>query len=164
MEIIFLRHGPAGDKAAWAESGRPDSERPLTKDGREKTREAAAGLAVMIGSADLVATSPWLRARQTAELAAKALGCPLVESDLLLPHRTGAALSEWLADLGGERVVLVGHEPHLSRVITWLMSGGDRPLVTLKKAQALALETKRAARGTATLAWSLPPRALRELA
>lgn len=163
MEIIFFRHGLAGDKAEWAETGRPDSERPLTKEGRERTKEAAEGLAAWAGKAELVATSPWKRARQTAEYAAKSFGAPLVETDLLLPHRTGHDLSEWLSGLDGERVVLVGHEPHLSRVATWLMSGSERPVVALKKAQAVCLETKRAARGTATLLWSLPPKALRGL-
>lgn len=163
MEIIFFRHGLAGDKTEWAETGKPDSERPLTKEGKEKTKEAADGLAAFVEKADLVATSPWKRARQTAELASKSLKAPLAETDLLLPHRSGADLSEWLSGLEGERVVLVGHEPHLSRVVTWLLSGAERPVVALKKAQALCVETNRAARGTGVLLWSLPPKALRAL-
>jgi phosphohistidine phosphatase len=85
MEIIFLRHAPAGEREDWAKTGRPDSERPLTMDGRKRAREAAKGLARLIETADLVATSPWSRARETAAFAAKALGAPLVESNFLLP-------------------------------------------------------------------------------
>lgn len=165
MEIIFLRHGPAGEREDWAKTGRPDSERPLTPEGRKRAREAAKGLAAFIGTADLVATSPWARAKETAELAAKALGAPLVESGFLLPHRSPASLAGWLSGLQGERVVLVGHEPHLSKVLSWLVTGsGSRSIVALKKAQAAMLETSRAAAGSAVLAWSLPPKALRRLA
>ncbi len=165
MEIIFLRHAPAGEREDWAGTGRPDAERPLTMDGRKRAREAAKGLAKFIETADLVATSPWARAKETADIVAKALGAPLVESNFLLPHRSPASLAGWLSGLDGQRVVLVGHEPHLSKVISWLMTGsGAHTIVGLKKAQALLLETKKAAAGSAILAWSLPPRALRRLA
>lgn len=165
MEIIFLRHAPAGEREDWAKTGRPDSDRPLTADGRKRAREAAKGLAAFIGNADLVATSPWARARETGEFAAKALGIPLVESNFLLPHRSPASIAGWLSGLEGERVVLVGHEPHLSKVISWLLTGsGSRSLLALKKAQAAMLETPKAAAGSAMLVWSLPPRVLRRLA
>ncbi|UPT72767.1 MAG: histidine phosphatase family protein [Elusimicrobiota bacterium] len=85
MEIIIFRHGPAGEREDWAKTGRPDSERPLTADGRKRTKEAARGLAALAGRVDLVATSPWTRAKETAEYAAKACGAPLVESNYLLP-------------------------------------------------------------------------------
>ncbi|MCM2305627.1 MAG: histidine phosphatase family protein [Elusimicrobia bacterium] len=163
MEIIFLRHAPAGEREDWARTGRPDAERPLTADGRKRAREAAKGLAKLIGTADLVATSPWPRAKETAEIAAKALGAPLAETNFLLPHRSPASLAGWLSGLDGERVVLVGHEPHLSRVISWLLAGSSRTLVAMKKAQAVLLETPKAAAGSAVLAWSVPPRVLRRL-
>lgn len=162
MEIIFLRHAPAGEREDWAKTGRPDSERPLTPEGRKRARETARGLAAFLETADLVATSPWARAKETAEIAAKALGAPLVETNFLLPHRSPASLAGWLSGLDGERVVLVGHEPHLSKAISWLMTGsGSRTIVGLKKSQAAMLETKKAAAGSAVLAWSLPPKALR---
>lgn len=164
MELIVFRHGPAGDKEEWAKTGRPDSERPLTADGRKRAREAARGLAAIAGKVDLVATSPWTRARQTAELAAEAFGAPLAETNFLLPHRSPESLAKWLSGLADERVVLVGHEPHLSKVIGWLLTGDERSYVGLKKAQAALLETKKAAGARATLLWSIPPKALRKLA
>lgn len=164
MEIVFLRHAPAGEREDWARTGRPDSERPLTMDGRKRARQAAKGLASFIATADLVATSPWVRAKETAIIVAKALGAPLVETNFLLPHRSPSSLAGWLSGLDGQRVVLVGHEPHLSKVISWLMMGsGSRSIVALKKSQAVLLETKKAAAGSAVLAWSLPPKALRRL-
>lgn len=163
MEIIFLRHAPAGERVAWALTGRPDADRPLTSDGRKRAREAAKGLAEFVGGVDLVATSPWARAKETAEIAAKALGAPLAQSNLLLPHRSPASLAAWLSGLDGQRVVLVGHEPHLSKAIGWLLTGSARTLVALKKSQAVLIETKKAAPGGAALIWSLPPRVLRGL-
>ena len=161
MEIIFLRHALAAQREDWARTGRPDSERPLTMGGRKLAREAAKGLAKLIKTADLVVTSPWVRAQETAEIAAKALDAPLVESDFLLPHRSPSSLAAWLSGLDGHRVVLVGHEPHLTKVISWLMTGGDsHGVVVLKKTQALLLEPRKAAAGSAVLAWSLPPRIL----
>ncbi len=164
MEIIFLRHAPAGEREDWAATGRPDAERPLTMEGRKRAREAAKGLLKFVETVDLVATSPWARAKETAEVVAKAFGAPLVESNFLLPHRSPSSLASWLSGLDGQRVIVVGHEPHLSRVIAWLLTGsGARSIVGLKKAQAALLETKKAAAGSAVLAWSLPPRALRRL-
>lgn len=163
MELIIFRHGPAGEKEDWAKTGRPDSERPLTADGRKRTRQSARGLKYMAETASLVATSPWLRARQTAEILAEALGAPLAETNLLLPHRSPASLAKWLSGLADERVVLVGHEPHLSKLIGWFLTGDERSYVGLKKAQAVLLETQKAAGARATLAWSIPPKALRKL-
>jgi phosphohistidine phosphatase len=163
MEIIILRHGPAGESEDWAKTGRPDSERPLTDDGRRRARGSARGRAVLAGKVDLVATSPWTRARQTAELAAKELGAPLAETDLLLPHRSPGSLAKWLAGLKNERVVLVGHEPHLSKVIGWFLTGDERSYVALKKGQAALLQTAKAEGARATLVWSVPSRALRRL-
>lgn len=162
MELIILRHAPAGDKREWAKSGRPDPERPLTAQGRRRAKSAAEGLAALCGSADLVATSPWVRARRTAEPVAKALGARLVETPLLIPGASPAELSRWLTGLRKKRVVLVGHEPHLSGVVSWLMTGKTRPVVLLKKGQAVSLELPASGRN-AVLLWSLPPRALKRL-
>jgi phosphohistidine phosphatase len=164
MEIIVLRHAPAGDKKEWAKTGKPDSARPLTAQGRRRARSAAAGLAALVGSADVVATSPWKRALKTAEPAARALGARLLETPLLTPGRAPAELARWVAGLREARVVLVGHEPHLSGVVSWILTGRAAPaVVALKKGQALLLNAPAAARG-ATLVWSLPPGALKRAA
>lgn len=159
-----MRHGPAGEREDWARTGRPDSERPLTADGRKRVRDAARGLRALAGGIDLVAASPWTRARQTAEIAAKELGAPLAETNFLLPHRSPESLAKWLSGLKNERIVLVGHEPHLSKVIGWFLTGDERGYVALKKGQAALLETAKAEGARATLVWSVPSKALRRLA
>lgn len=157
-----MRHGLAADKARWAESGRSDSKRPLTAEGRRKTAEAAAGLATL-ARVELVATSPWTRAKQTAAILARELGAPVAACPALVPSRPFEELAVWLAARKEERVALVGHEPHLSRFVSWLLAGDPRPLLSLKKAQACLLELPEPAPGKAVLRWSLPPRALRAL-
>ena len=67
MELLVFRHGPAGDKKEWMAAGRDDSLRPLTKDGRDKTRKAAAGLSRLLDGLDVIAASPLKRAAQTAD-------------------------------------------------------------------------------------------------
>jgi len=164
MELLIVRHGPAGDPAKWAKSGRADRERPLTPDGRRKTREAAAGLAEAFGRADLVATSSWKRAAQTAALAAKALGAGVpVDCPPLVPGSAPEDLLAWLKLRREKRVVLVGHDPQLSRFASWLMTGRPSEVIHLKKSQAALLELEKASPGAAVLAWSLAPRQLRAL-
>lgn len=165
MELLLVRHGPAGDPAKWAESGRADRERPLTPDGRRKTAEAAAGLAEAFGRGGLVAASPWKRAVQTAALVAKALGARTpVECPPLVPGSAREDLLAWLKLRREDRVVLVGHEPQLSSLASWLMTGRPSAVIRLKKSQAVLLELSKPAPGAAVLIWSLAPRQLRALA
>jgi phosphohistidine phosphatase len=87
-----------------------------------------------------------------------------VECPALVP---GAPLEDalaWLKTRREKRLVLVGHEPHLSRFASFLLTGRDRSFLRLKKPQALLLELKTFDPGDALLAWSLPPRQLRSLA
>jgi phosphohistidine phosphatase len=167
MELLIVRHGPAGDaaeKAAWKRSGRPDSDRPLTKEGRRRTKEAAAGLARAVEGFGVVATSPWARAAQTAALVAKALDADLVECPALIPDSPFEDALSWLRARPEKRLALVGHDPYLSRFASWLLTGRERAILRLKKPQAVLLELKRLEPGAAELVWSLPPRPLRALA
>src|ERR1700686_4214330 len=70
MDIWLLRHAVAEEVSA---SGR-DADRALTPDGLRRAERVARGLAALEPSIDLVLTSPYRRARQTAEPAARALG------------------------------------------------------------------------------------------
>lgn len=166
MELLIVRHGPAGnaaEKAEWILS-RNDSERPLTKDGRRRTKDAAAGLARVVEGFGVVATSPWTRAAQTAGLIAKALDADLVECPALIPDKPLEDALAWLKTRKEKRLALVGHDPHLSQLASWLLTGRERAVLRLKKPQALLLELKKLEPGGAELVWSIPPRQLRSLA
>lgn len=166
MRLILVRHGPAGDgkaKAAWAATGRPDAERPLTAEGREKMRRAARGIAWLADGAQLIASSPLARAKQTAELLRERLRAPLAETGALAPSAEPAELLRWLAGRPERTIVLAGHEPQLGRVIAWLCAGGAAPFTELKKGQACLLELRERRAGRARLIWSVAPAELRRL-
>jgi phosphohistidine phosphatase len=166
MELLVIRHADAGDAADFARSGRPDDERPLSAEGRKKMSQGARGLREIAPDVAVLATSPLTRARQTADIVAEAYGgLPIETVPALRPAQPPAALAEWLARRAAEGLVaVVGHEPHLSTTVGWLLTGEARSLVELKKGAACLLATDRAwGPGAAVLRWSLMPGQLRAL-
>lgn len=161
-----MRHGPATDRDWCTERGKPDALRPLTADGRRRTRRAARGLARVVPSLDLVATSPLLRAMQTAEIVARACGDArkLTVSELR-PGTSPAALGAWLQTRRESVIALVGHEPDLGLLVGWLLTSAPIALTPFKKGQACLLEFDGRARpGGGRLSWSLTSRQLGGLA
>ncbi|QOV91383.1 SixA phosphatase family protein [Humisphaera borealis] len=163
-----MRHAIAKDPAQFAETGAPDAERPLTKQGRRRMRLAARGLAALVPDIGVVASSPLLRAVETAELIAKryAKGGVDVETlrlSALAPGKSGSLLLSWLEDQPRDcAVVLVGHEPHLGHFVSWSLTGLRDSFVELKKGAAVLLEFGDSVRpGRARLIWSLRPGQLR---
>lgn len=170
MNLLVIRHAIAEDKERFAATGRKDDVRPLTEEGRSKMRRAALGLRTVVGRIGQLASSPLVRARETAEIVAPELGVARVEIvDALRPDRSYGELLEWLQGIAPnddeDRVVaIVGHEPHLSGLVTWLMTGGDESRIELKKGAACLLRFDRAPeQGEAVLRWSLTPSQLRDL-
>ena len=74
MRLLFIRHAIADDREEWAKSGRPDADRPLTDRGRDRMRRAARGLTRLITQPDIIATSPYLRAVETAAIVSNEFG------------------------------------------------------------------------------------------
>ena len=161
MYLYLLRHGIA------VESGTPgyenDSERPLVPKGERRLRSVAAAMEKLELSFDLILSSPFLRARQTAEIVAGEL--PLKKRieffEGLVPGGNPKALIHALHELkpAPENVLLVGHEPYLSRLISLLVSGGaDAAAVEMKKGGLCKLEAGELRLGQcARLAWLLTP-------
>jgi len=166
MDILLLRHAIAEDREQWADAGFPDSRRPLTTRGREKMKLGARGLALIAGPVDLVATSPYERAKGTARLVAKALGHPRVVSiEALSAGRPALDTLRWLAGRREKRVLLVGHEPDLGRLAALLVHGEASPPLAMKKGGACLLHTpRRPSPGSAELRWFLTPALLRRMA
>lgn len=167
MRLLVIRHGIAGDREAFARSGRPDDERPLTPKGRRRMRRNARGLRTLVTSVDVLATSPLVRAAQTADLVADAYEDEPERAarDELRPESPLDAVGAWLrAHPAGHTVAVVGHEPQLSRLVSWLLAGEDRSLVRLAKGGACLLSFDGApGPRCATLEWLLQPRELRAL-
>ena len=166
MNLFILRHGLASDPG---EDGQPrdlkDAERPLSPKGRQRMRHITAAMRAMQLKFDVVATSPLLRARQTAQIVTEALELrrQLVLTDNLAPAGSPQLLVEQLNELGprAKNILLVGHEPYLSRLIALLVAGNTMAAVDLKKGglAKLEIEKLRYAR-CATFAWLLTPKQL----
>lgn len=169
MHLLVIRHAIAEDKEVFARSGRTDDLRPLTDEGRAKMRRAAAGLRSIAPKLALVATSPLVRARQTAEIVVAALGPVRTETvEALRPDQAFAEFLAWLRTRVEEEnenaVAIVGHEPHLGGLVTWLMTGVEESRLELKKGGACLLAFDGAPReARAALLWLVTPSLLREL-
>src|SRR5215472_14945146 len=120
MDLYILRHGLAGSREEWSGS---DAERPLTNKGRSRSRAAAHGLALLGVAPDVIVTSPYLRAAETAQVTAEVLGVRVVEEQALEPGKLRQGyrpLLQRYAD--SSSLMLVGHEPDLSACIGTLIS------------------------------------------
>jgi phosphohistidine phosphatase len=165
MELLIVRHAIAIERGdpAWLN----DDERPLTPEGIHKFRAAARGLKAMGAKPGRILTSPLVRARQTAEIVRDALAgdLDLDISKHLAPGGDYAALIREAAALDAECVAVVGHEPHLSGLVSYALVGdGRRAGILLKKgAAALVSFDGPAAAGAGTLQWLLQPGALRDV-
>jgi phosphohistidine phosphatase len=166
MQILLIRHGIAVDPDSSKSAPNGDAERPLTKQGRQKMRKAARGLRQLVPALDLIATSPLVRAAQTAEIVAREYGdTRTVQVSALAPRKPLPTLLEWLnAHPPEATVALVGHEPHLSMFLCWLLTGLQESFVALRKGGAALVEVPTpVAAGKAKLLWMLKPSQLRNL-
>jgi phosphohistidine phosphatase len=163
---LIVRHAIAEEREVFAHTGRPDGERPLTDAGRRRMEAAARGLARVIPEVARVLTSPWARARETAEILATAYDdVPLATSPLLLPGADPGELLAWVFGRAHPGLsALVGHEPTLSEWIGWATTGRPESLVDMKKGGACLLAFPGAlGPGAAVIRWLVPPKLLRRL-
>ncbi|HJZ87547.1 MAG TPA: histidine phosphatase family protein [Polyangia bacterium] len=166
MKLLVIRHAIAEDREVFATTGQDDGLRPLTRAGKKKMARAARGLREIAPALDLLASSPLVRARQTADVVADVLGTGTpVELEALEPERDPAQLLEWLGkQKASANLAVVGHEPHLSRLIGLLLTGGASGFLILKKGGACLLDLPEGGRaGAARLRCALTPAQLRKL-
>lgn len=160
MNLFLLRHAIA------VPHGYPgidrDGDRPLTPKGEKKMRRIAEGLLALDLTFDLILSSPLVRARQTAEILAKVFdGEKKVKySDHLAVGGDARMLINDVNERFGvvDNVVLVGHEPSLSELISVLLSGSPGLPFTMKKGGVCNLAIDKLIYGRcATLEWLLTP-------
>ena len=166
MQLLIIRHAIAEDRVEFARKGTDDDARPLTAKGIERMRQGALGLQRVVDRVDVLATSPLRRARQTADIVQDALKAPKpMVTDALAPGHGPEAVAAWLDPLPSDATVaVVGHEPDLSELVGWLLSGQARSLVALKKGAACLLDVAGPpGPGSAALLWLLTPKQLRTL-
>ena len=153
MQLHFLRHGEA-DWPGWT---KPDDERPLTDFGKKEVRQVAKFLTRLKVKPDLIVTSPLPRALQTAEVAAEQLKTKLRQDEALEP---GFGISELRTVLKRHRskvLMLVGHEPDFSSVISALTGAS----LKLSKAGVALVDTDPEAE-EGRLLWLFPPKFARK--
>src|SRR5580700_6767922 len=140
MILYLVRHGIAVDPND--PKSPPEPERPLTAKGVQKTRAAALGLQALGVKPDVLFTSPYVRAAQTAEIFAEALGFSpgkiRVHEDLKPTGNPDEVVKE-IVRLKAKELMCFGHAPHLDQMIAHLV-GGRGVFTQLKKAGVACLE------------------------
>ncbi len=152
LSLYLLRHAHAGDSAAWEG---PDSERPLSPKGRRQAQALGAFLADRAFAPDAMISSPKVRARQTAELVADALGIAVSIDERLAGGLDIDDLGALLDSAGGTSVVLVGHDPDFTDLATTLTAASYLPL---RKGALARIDVSLPLQpGGGILRWLLPP-------
>lgn len=165
MDVLLVRHAKAEEREIFALTGEEDALRPLTKAGAKEMRRMTKALHRVLPQLDVVASSPLLRALQTADILVDRYGGKVLQLPQLAPGHDPAQVLTWLRSQGDQQcVALVGHEPDLGNLISWLLAGGKRSFIPLKKGGACLLRLAGGIKdGKAELVWALPPGLLREL-
>ncbi|MEA2621813.1 MAG: phosphohistidine phosphatase [Chloroflexota bacterium] len=152
VHLHLLRHADAGDPEAWRG---PDEARPLSDKGRAQGERLGAFLASVGFRPDAIVSSPKVRAAQTAEIVAGALGTSVSIDERLAGGFGPESLGELLRNLGVRRPVLVGHDPDFSELLTDLV-GGSR--LEMKKGALCRIDLELPpSTGDGVLRWLVPP-------
>jgi phosphohistidine phosphatase len=167
MNIFILRHGIAVERGTKGFEN--DSERPLTPKGKRQLRKSTEAMKRMKLRYDLILSSPYKRAKQTAEIVAEELKLKkrLKFSDTLKFEGDPETMIREIAALkpAPKNLLLVGHEPYLSHLISLLVAGNGSMAMDFKKGGLCKLEVEKldgAAR--AQLVWLLTPKLMKEIA
>lgn len=166
MELYILRHGLAFPRGSADYPN--DNERPLTSKGTRAMRRIAKTLRSRDLSFDHVFSSPLVRAKQTAEIVLGVLAPdhPITYSAQLAPEGDREMfINELLtACQPSDRALVIGHEPYLSGLISFLVCGDDAMGISLKKGGMCKLEIESLRIGKcAVLEWLLTPKQLQGL-
>ncbi len=160
--LYLVRHAIAEERGPAFPD---DSRRPLTPEGIERFERCVAGLAAAGVEIDEILTSPFVRARQTAEVLAA--GLPTRPSVSPLPALAAggpvtAVLDAVARAARTRRIALVGHEPWMGALAARLI--GSRHPLPFKKGAVACVELDEWPPGRpGRLAWFMPPRLLRRL-
>jgi phosphohistidine phosphatase len=164
--VYLVRHAVAHkrDPERWPD----DSERPLTPEGEEEFREAAIGLGRYVPGVEVLLSSPYRRAWQTAEILTEQIGWPApqafpaLEPDVA-PEKVVLALQTYA---GKQSIALTGHRPGLHELAVYLLTGDAGGAdMKIKKGGVVCIEVDEDPKaGAGKLRWLFTPRVLRTLA
>lgn len=174
MKLLIIRHAIAMDRGEFHKISSDDSERPLTAEGIKKMRKNALGLKAVVPKIDFLFSSPLMRAEQTARLVSEAYSEIAAEKcDPMKPEADPADLFKWLktrfkgelTKMQDSVVAVVGHEPHLSELLGYCLTGRHESLSEMRKGGAclIAFDNELTG-GKGQLEWLLRPSVMRVLA
>ena len=158
--IVLLRHGIAEDKTPE----KADEDRSLTSEGHARMKQIARGVERAFPKAQVIYSSPLLRAVQTALWVSKGYRSRIKvnTSDALIPGATPQEFIDFVNSLKERRVIIVGHEPNLTDNVMELIGAAGGQPVELKKGGCYGVRLR--TDGSGLLEWLLSPRILRKLA
>ena len=134
MDIYILRHGKAEERSQNITS---DSKRPLTEAGKRELECISKAIKNFEIEFDIIISSPLVRAKQTAEITLKKVKSKkksVVIWDELKPEIDVNQTIKKLTSLDPtSSILLVGHEPHLSSLVSQIIAGSDHADISLKK-------------------------------
>jgi phosphohistidine phosphatase len=129
MHIYFLRHGDASSNSQYS-----DSDRPLTDLGVRQAKHVGTLLQRMNAPIDVAISSPLKRAQETASIVLSTHENNLTTfSNLLINGSDPQQLFHHLDKLRTSSVLLIGHEPYLSEVISLLIGGRKNGEIEMRK-------------------------------
>lgn len=170
MFLYVVRHAIAEEREDFAKKGLEDSLRPLTMKGKKRMQKLVLKMKSELKDLDLVVTSPFVRAKQTAGLISDIVGKPkIVESAELVPHAAPQAFVRWLKSEGKskKKILIVGHEPHLSSLVSYILSGKEgESFIEIKKSSLALIETgsfEEVTPSKASLLWLVSPKIVEKL-
>lgn len=158
MIVYLVRHGIAED---WSQSGR-DRDRRLTERGRKRVYQCGVGLKRLGVKADIILTSPFPRAAETAAIIADQLRCSdRIQTVEMLQSGGGSekTIRQLLHDRTGE-IMIVGHEPEMSLIAEELAGSGTR--LVFKKGTVCRIDLL-ASTAQGEIVWLLAPKILTAL-
>ena len=165
MNLYVVRHAIAVQRGTPGYED--DSQRPLTDEGRKKMKKIVKRLSGLNLELDTILSSPYVRARDTAKILAKEFGGKdrIAFSDNLIPPGNFEKLIQEIQEkYDVNSLALVGHEPMLSSLISWLTTGNTDVRLALKKGGVAYLSSDNLYQnGRATLEWLLTPGLMVEL-
>lgn len=165
MNLYIVRHAIAVQRGAPGYED--DSQRPLTEKGRTKMEKIVKRLHQLDIQLDAILSSPYVRARATAEILASEFNLKdktAFSENLIPPGNFDQLIDEINEKYNVNSLALVGHEPMLSQFISWLTTGDANARITLKKGGVCLLSAEDLYQDhRATLEWLLTPRLMVEL-
>lgn len=153
--LYLLRHAHAGNAATWTGD---EAARPLSARGKDQAHRLGKLLAARGVVPDTIVSSPKVRARQTANIVADALGVGVANDDRLAEMFDLDALAGLMAGVGGTSLMVVGHDPDLSDLLATLLGAAELPM--RKGACARVDLAMPLGPGCGILRWLVPPELL----